>query len=93
LSRRLDEGIIGRLVIPGQAMALRLALFGSPTIEHDGAKAAPAFERRGQLVAFLALRRAWVPRAELAALLWPDQRAKFTYTNLRKALFRLQSLP
>jgi len=42
LSRRLDEDIIGRLVIPGQAMALRLALFGSPTIEHDGATAVDA---------------------------------------------------
>ena len=74
-------------------MALRLALFGSPTIEHDGATAALAFERRRQLVAFLALRRTWVPRAELAALLWPDQPAKLAYANLRKALFRLQSLP
>ena len=74
-------------------MSLRLALFGAPTIEHEGATAALPFERRGQLVAFLALKRTWVPRAELAALLWPDQPAKLAYTNLRKALFRLQSLP
>jgi predicted ATPase/DNA-binding SARP family transcriptional activator len=77
----------------GEEVPLRLALFGVPTIEHDGATAALPFERRGQLAAFLALKRSWVPRAELAALLWPDQPAKLAYTNLRKALFRLQSLP
>jgi predicted ATPase/DNA-binding SARP family transcriptional activator/Tfp pilus assembly protein PilF len=51
------------------------------------------FERRTQLLAYLALRRAWVNRAEIAAMLWPDQEAKLAYTNLRKTLFRMQSLP
>jgi len=74
-------------------MPLRLTLFGPPTIERDGSALALPFERRGQLVAYLALKRGWVPRAELAALLWPDQAAKLAYTNLRKALFRLQSQP
>lgn len=74
-------------------MPLRLTLFGPPTIERDGDALAMPFERRGQLVAYLALKGGWVPRAELAALLWPDQAAKLAYTNLRKALFRLQSLP
>ncbi len=50
-------------------------------------------ERRTQLLVFLALRRGWVGRAELAALLWPDQQPKLAFTNLRKALFRLQSSP
>jgi len=64
-----------------------------PTIERDDGRFALPFERRGQLVAYLALKGGWVPRAELAALLWPDQPSKLAYTNLRKALFRLQSLP
>ena len=77
----------------GEEMSLRLALFGSPTIEYDGTSAALPYERRGQLLAFVALKRSWIPRAELAALLWPDQPTRLAYTNLRKTLFRLQSLP
>ena len=73
-------------------MAVRLQLFGSPTIECDGAPVALPFERRSQLVVLLALRRAWVGRAELAAMLWPDQAPKLAFSNLRKTLFRLQGL-
>lgn len=51
------------------------------------------FERRGQLLAYLALGRTWVPRAEIAAVLWPGQDTKLAYTNLRKALHRLQAAP
>jgi predicted ATPase/DNA-binding SARP family transcriptional activator len=74
-------------------MPLRLLLFGTPTLEHEGAGTALAFERRHQLVVLLALRRGWVTRAEVAALLWPEQESKLAYSNLRKTLFRLQSLP
>src|SRR5688500_5497118 len=74
-------------------MAARLQLFGSPTVVHGGDTVALPFERRTQLLVFLALRRAWVGRAELAAMLWPEQEAKLAYSNLRKTLFRLQSLP
>ena len=74
-------------------MLVRLILFGSPTIECDGESFALPFERRNQLLAFLALKRSWVGRAELAAMLWPEQENKLAYTNLRKTLFRLQSLP
>ena len=42
---------------------------------------------------FWRCRRSWVGRAELAAMLWPEQENKLAYTNLRKTLFRLQSLP
>ena len=74
-------------------MPVRLVLFGAPALEHDGESHALPFERRGQLLAFLAMKREWVPRAELAALLWPGQESKLAYTNLRKTLFRLQGLP
>lgn len=74
-------------------MTLRLSLFGAPSITYGATSQALGFERRGQLLAFLALKRAWVRRGEIAALLWPDQDSKLAYANLRKALFRLSSLP
>jgi len=70
----------------------RLRLLGPPTLEQEGASTAVAVERRTQLLAFLAVKRAWVGRTEVAALLWPELAPKLAYTNLRKALFRLQSV-
>ena len=74
-------------------MTLRLSLFGAPSITYGETSRALDFERRAQLLAFLALKRTWVGRAELAALLWPDQESRLAYANLRKALFRLSSFP
>ena len=71
----------------------RLVLLGAPAVDHAGAQAALPFERRSQLAALLALRRGWVKRSELAALLWPEQDTHLAYSNLRKTLFRLQALP
>ena len=71
-------------------MKAHLSLFGSPSIAAGGKATALPFERRGQLVAYLAIKRAWIGRPELAALLWPDLASKLAYTNLRKTLFRLQ---
>ena len=73
-------------------MTARFFLFGSPTVEYGGERLALPFERRNQLLAFLALKRSWVGRAELAATLWPEQETKLAYANLRKILHRLQSL-
>lgn len=72
-------------------MSLSLSLFGAPTVDDGHSAVALPFERRGQLLAFLALKRSWVGRGELAALLWPGQDTKLALTNLRKALFRLQT--
>jgi predicted ATPase/DNA-binding SARP family transcriptional activator len=74
-------------------MTVALTLFGAPTIVYGGKSVALDFERRTQLLVYLAMKRTWVGRAELAALLWPDQDSKLAYTNLRKALFRLQRFP
>ena len=74
-------------------MTARLILFGAPAIERGAASVVLPFERRSQLLAFLGLKRTWVGRAELAALLWPEQDARLAYANLRKTLFRLQSAP
>ena len=54
-------------------MTIRLQLFGAPKAVIDDASFVLPFERRSQLVVLLALRRAWVGRAELAAMLWPEQ--------------------
>ncbi len=70
-----------------------LVLFGTPTLELEGISDVLPFERRHQLAALLALKRGWVTRAEIAALLWPELPGKLAYTNLRKSLFRLQPLP
>ncbi len=73
--------------------AVRFQLFGAPAVQVDGHTLALPFERRSQLVVLLALRRQWVPRAELAALLWPELNDKQAFANLRKTLFRLPALP
>ena len=72
---------------------VRFHLFGSPSVDCGGESFALPFERRNQVLVLLALRRSWVGRAELAAMLWPDQPNKLAYSNLRKTLFRLQALP
>jgi len=77
---------------PGAAMPAHLILLGTPSIAHGDATRALPFERRTQLLAYLALKAGWVGRAEIAALLWPEQEAKLAYTNLRKALHRLPAL-
>jgi predicted ATPase/DNA-binding SARP family transcriptional activator len=74
-------------------MSVRLRLFGAPALESDGHVSMLPFERRTQLMAYLALKRGWIARAELATLLWPEQETKLAYANLRKILFRLQSMP
>ncbi len=74
-------------------MSVRLHLLGMPKIDCGGESFALPFERRSQLLVLLALKRSWVGRAELAAMFWPEQTAKLAYSNLRKTLFRLQSVP
>lgn len=80
-------------------MPVRLQLFGTPQVDadtdvdHGGMPLALPFERRHQVLVFLALKGGWVARADVAAMLWPDQPAKLASSNLRKALFRLQELP
>src|SRR4051812_39836113 len=71
-------------------MTVRFQLLGAPSVEVAGRASVLAFERRGQLAAYLALKRGWVGRGEIAAMLWPEQAEKLAYANLRKALFRLQ---
>ncbi len=73
-------------------MSTRITLLGRPQVEHDGKLLGLPDERRYRLLAFLALRRDWVARAELAALLWPAQRSDLAAANLRKALHFARAL-
>jgi predicted ATPase/DNA-binding SARP family transcriptional activator len=74
-------------------LPIRLLLFGPPMFVDGTDSTVLPCERPGQLLAYLALRRAWVGRAELAALLWPAQERKLACTNLRKTLFRVRAQP
>lgn len=74
-------------------MSIRLHLFGAPRIERDADPIVLPFERRNQLLVYLALKRSWVGRTELATMFWPEHESKLAYANLRKTLFRLQAAP
>ncbi|MBG9389443.1 ATP-binding protein [Caenimonas aquaedulcis] len=74
-------------------MAIDLHLFGRPRVVAGGQTFDLAFERRHQLLAYLARKGGWIGRAELASLLWPGIAGKLALANLRKTLFRIPSLP
>lgn len=70
-------------------MSTRLNLFGAPAVVREAGSVALPRERRSQMLVFLACRRDWVGRAELAALLWPELDSGAAHANLRKTLHRL----
>ncbi len=74
-------------------MPLYLRLFGRPSVEAAGHSHAWPAERPYRLLALLALRRGWVGRAELAALLWPETTGDRPAANVRKALHLARALP
>lgn len=67
-----------------------LRLFGAPALIGPGGERLLAPRRPHQLIAFLACRRHWVARAELAELFWPDRPEGAARTNLRVLLQRVQ---
>lgn len=70
-----------------------LTLLGRPRVAHEAALYDVPAERRCQLLLALAVRRGWVARSELAALLWPEHRSELAAANLRKALHLARDLP
>jgi DNA-binding SARP family transcriptional activator len=74
---------------------LVVTLFGTPTLSADGVPWPEALPTRClSLLAFLALRRESMPRAAVAAALWPDEPDVEARANLRRHLHRLkQALP
>ena len=73
-------------------MPLYIRLLGRPRV--DSASPSPAWptERPYRLLAMLALRRGWVGRAELAALLWPEIAGERAAANVRKVLHLARAL-
>lgn len=71
-------------------MVAELRLFGAPAVLDGQGERLLAPRRPHQLLAFLACRRHWVMRAELAELFWPDRPEGAARTNLRVLLQRAQ---
>lgn len=71
----------------------RLTLFGPPHIQQGGRLMTLPFERRSQLIVWLAIKGAWAPRHELVALLYPTHEGKLAYANLRKIVHRTHATP
>jgi predicted ATPase/DNA-binding SARP family transcriptional activator len=67
------------------AAAASLRLYGRPGVDRGAAVSPWPVQRRTALLAVLALRGDWVPRSDLAALLWPALPRRHALTNLRKA--------
>ncbi|HWH82153.1 MAG TPA: hypothetical protein VNU71_07940, partial [Burkholderiaceae bacterium] len=71
-----------------------LRLFGTPAlIDTEDRERMFAPRRPFQLMAYLACRRGWVARAELAELFWPDRPEGAARANLRVLLLRVRQQP
>jgi predicted ATPase/DNA-binding SARP family transcriptional activator len=70
-----------------------LRLFGIPVHEAAGGRPVTFIpERRFQLLAYLACRRSWTSRDELADLLWPERTQGVARSNLRKVVMAAQQI-
>jgi DNA-binding SARP family transcriptional activator/tetratricopeptide (TPR) repeat protein len=63
-----------------------LRLLGAPALTALGRETPFTAERPFQLLAYLAVKDCWVPRDELADLLYPDRSMEVARSNLRKVL-------
>lgn len=70
-----------------------LDLSGTPRLHTPGGTVVFAAERRFQLLALLALSADWVPREQVAQLLWPEHATPEARRNLRKVLLRAREVP
>ncbi len=73
--------------------SVELRVLGSPTVVVDGAPEALPAVVPASLLAYLAVARDWVPRAELAYLYRPDEPEAVALPYLRLQLHRAQRLP
>src|SRR5260370_10001554 len=71
---------------------LRVAVFGSPEVFHNGSRLTFALRKAQALLLYLAVEGGLHPRSKLAALLWPDSELHDARTALRNALALLRSL-
>lgn len=70
-----------------------LELSGTPRLHAPGGTVVFAAERRFQLLALLAISGDWVPREQVAQLLWPDRSITEARRNLRKVVLRAREVP
>jgi DNA-binding SARP family transcriptional activator len=63
-----------------------IRLFGAPALEAGSVRTPFTADRSFQLLAYLACRRQWVRRDELAEFFWPRHPAASARRNLRKVL-------
>jgi DNA-binding SARP family transcriptional activator/pimeloyl-ACP methyl ester carboxylesterase len=70
--------------------ALELQLFGVPTAVVQGRETRLPLKRAVALLAYLAFNPGPVPRAHLAALLWPDADEPLARTRLRRLVYTIE---
>src|SRR5260221_6293807 len=88
-SQQARKVVLGR----GQTMSLlRVAVFGSPEVFHNGSRPAFALRKAQALLLYLAVEGGLHPRSKLAALLWPDSEPSDARKGLRNALALLRGL-
>src|SRR5215469_94211 len=77
----------------GHAMGfLRLEVFGTPAVFHDGSRLTFALRKTQALLLYLAVEGGLHPRSKLAALFWPDSAPADARKGVRNALLLLRSL-
>jgi DNA-binding SARP family transcriptional activator len=74
-------------------MDINLKVLGHPVLRTAAQEHPLRAERRHQLLAYLACRDGWVPRAELAALFWEDHPTEAARRNLRRLLHDIRRIP
>src|SRR5215831_1781687 len=70
--------------------ALQLHVFGVPTFVVQGRATRLALKRAAALLAYLAFNNRPVPRAHLAAMLWPDSDEAQGRTRLRRLVYTIE---
>lgn len=70
---------------------LRLAVFGTPEVFHEGKREAFSLRKAQALLFYLAVEGGMHPRSKLAAFLWPDSEPNDARTSLRHVLVSLRN--
>ena len=72
--------------------AVHFRVLGHPVVATPDREQPLAAGRRHQLLAYLACRGGWVPRAELALLFWEDHEMDAARRNLRRLLHDIRAI-
>jgi DNA-binding SARP family transcriptional activator/pimeloyl-ACP methyl ester carboxylesterase len=75
---------------PAPPPAVRLQVFGPPAVVVQGRPAPLPLQRAAALLSYLAFHPGPVPRAHLAALLWPDVGEAQARTRLRRLVYNTE---